>query len=101
MNEISIPPLPHFPNPLAEIQELQKEMVGALGDLFAEQSAMRGVLESLAATHPEPKLVAEAYLQHMDSMAESIRPERIERYRAASQRWRDLLLACANQKPLT
>lgn len=102
MNEFNIPPPMHFRNPLQEalqqMKGLQEELVGALGDVYAEQSAMRSLLGSLIATHPEPKRLAEAYLHHMDATADSIGAEQIERYREVSQRWRDVLLELANQQ---
>ncbi|EKD96595.1 MAG: hypothetical protein ACD_23C01388G0005 [uncultured bacterium] len=100
MNKINTPSPPQSQNPLVAMQELQTEVVEALRDLFAEQEAMRGLLKALATTHPEPKRLAESYLMHMDSIAETVHPERIERYRTAAQQWRDLLLDCANQRPL-
>lgn len=98
MSEFSIPPPPPPQNPFGEMEELQIEMAEALHDLFAEQAAMRGVLTALASTHPEPKLLADAYLTHMDSIAEQVRPARIERYRTAAQQWMDLLLDCVNRQ---
>lgn len=102
MNEFNIPPPVLFRNPfletLEEMKELQKSMVGAMADLYAQQSATRSLLGSLIATHPEPNQLAEAYLRHMDAMADAIPAEQIEKYRAAAQQWRDVLLECANQQ---
>lgn len=99
MNDFNSPKPPQFPDPLKGFQELQKELVEALGDLFAEQEAQRGVIEALAKSHPEPERLAEAYLAHMDLIAEHIRPEQIGKFRSAAQRWRDLLLQRTGQAP--
>ncbi|MVT38486.1 hypothetical protein GO497_20960 [Acidovorax citrulli] len=74
-------------------------MADALGDLFAEQAAMRGVLVALATSHPEPERLVEAYLEHMDLLVEHIDPKRIAKFRTAAQQWRDLLLHRTGQQP--
>ena|GEM_PF-4174156 len=103
MNTPNMPPLTaHLQfsgqNVLKDMQEQQTAMVEALQDLFAEQSVMKGLISVLIATHPNPKLLAEAFLLYMDSIADSTRPERIEIYRAAAQKWMDVLMTRVNQQ---
>jgi len=99
MKEFSIPPPIQYPNPLREMQELQKEIVGLLSDLAAEQSATRVLLHALVATHPQPQALLACYLEGMDQVAETVQTDHRGKFFEAIQRWRDTLLVRTAPQP--
>ena len=67
----------------------------ALGDLQATMQATRLAVFALIDTHPAPEKAFAAFLDHMDHASDKLAPDRLPRYAAAMQQYRDALSAAA------
>ena len=93
--EITAQPFRAPPNPMAELVALAKEQGAALGDLQATMQATRLAVFALIDTHPAPEKAFAAFLDHMDHASDKLAPDRLPRYAAAMQQYRDALSAAA------
>lgn len=79
------------------MDELQRELLSALKDLYAGQMAARNVLQALITSHPRPALLHEMLMSSMDITADSLGPDRIPIYREAMQQYAAMAQTTANQ----
>lgn len=98
MKEFSTSIPPYLPNPLAEIQAVQRELYDSVAGLSAQFLGMNTLLSSLVATHPDPKALAENFLDQMDRLGDLPRTAHDEKFFPVFQRWRDLVTAAAHRK---